>query len=110
VATLKANFFVGYNLGNSFFKLGFVCLIGIAHLPESMAALKFSQRFEFRPSFSTDISDLVNDDLIKKIPLQGHKVVKNLLCAIKTVASHILSRVPISGNIRYEDESPLYPH
>lgn len=33
-------------------------------------------------------------------------VTKNLFCAIRTVAGHILHRLPISGNVRYDDEAP----
>jgi hypothetical protein len=55
IATLKANFFVGVNLGHSFYKLGFLCLIGIAHLPDSQAGLHFNKHFEFRPSYTTNI-------------------------------------------------------
>ena len=39
VATLRGNFFVGFNLGKNAFKLGFICLIGIAHLPEKLSHL-----------------------------------------------------------------------
>ena len=31
-------------------------------------------------------------------------IVKNLFCAIKTVAGHVLSRVPICGNVHYEED------
>lgn len=55
VATLKANFFVGLNLGHNYYKLGFLCLIGIAHLPDSYSSLRFSRSFEFRPSLTTAI-------------------------------------------------------
>ena len=34
IATLRANFFVGENGGNKIFKVGILCLIGIAHLTE----------------------------------------------------------------------------
>ena len=56
VATLKANVFVGVNLGHNIFKVGFLCLIGIAHLPEQMMKVRFYKTFEVRPSISTDIS------------------------------------------------------
>lgn len=35
VATLRANFFTGVNTGSSIYRVGLICLIGIAHLPES---------------------------------------------------------------------------
>ena len=104
MATLKGNFFVGVNLGHSFYKLGFLCLIGIAHLPESQAGLHLSKRVEFRPTYTTNIGDQMADELLDDLPKNGQKIVKNLVCAIKTVAGHVLSRVPICGNVRYEDE------
>ena len=36
VAILRANFFTGVNTGSSIYKMGFLCLIGIAHLPEAL--------------------------------------------------------------------------
>jgi len=104
VATLKGNFFVGVNLGHSFYKLGFLCLIGIAHLPESQAGLCISKRVEFRPTYTTNIGESMAEELLDELPKNGQKIVKNLVCAIKTVAGHVLSRVPICGNVRYEDE------
>jgi hypothetical protein len=106
IATLKANFFVGYNLKHNFYKMGFLCLIGIAHLPESMAHLKFSKGFEFRPMFTTNIGDQIESELLTAVPKNAIMVTKNLFCAIRTVAGHILHRIPISGNVRYDDEGP----
>ena len=101
---MKANFFVGKNLGGMFFKMGFLCLIGIAHLPDSMAGVKFMRSFEFRPTLTTNIGPLVEEELIKVVPKKAHLVTKNLLCAIKTVCAHVLHRVPICGNITYTPE------
>lgn len=36
VAVLRANIFSGVNTGSSIYRMGFVCLIGIAHLPEAL--------------------------------------------------------------------------
>ena len=49
VATLRVNLFVGENAGNRVFKVGVLCLIGIAHLTEVNRDLKFARRFEVRP-------------------------------------------------------------
>lgn len=49
VATLRVNIFVGENAGNRLFKVGVLCLIGIAHLTEVNRDLKYSKRFEIRP-------------------------------------------------------------
>ena len=40
VATLRGNFFVGVNCGNNVYKIGYLCLIGIAHLPEKLASMQ----------------------------------------------------------------------
>ena len=71
MATLKGNFFVGVNLGHSFYKLGFLCLIGIAHLPESQAGLHLSKRVEFRPTYTTNIGDQMADELLDDLPKNG---------------------------------------
>ncbi len=55
VATLRVNIFVGENAGNRLFKVGVLCLIGIAHLTESNRDLKFSKRFEIRPFRNLDL-------------------------------------------------------
>jgi hypothetical protein len=46
----------------------------------------------------------MTEELLDELPKNGQKIVKNLICAIKTVAGHVLSRVPICGNVHYEDE------
>ena len=63
MATLKSNFFVGYNLGYNTFKMGFLCLIGIAHLPESMNKLRFYKTFEIRPTLTTNIGPIVEEEM-----------------------------------------------
>ena len=108
MATLKANFFVGHNLGNNFFKLGFLCLIGIAHLADSMSSLRFYKSFDLRPSLTTNLGKLVEDELFKTMPKNNAQLIaKNLFCAIKTVAAHVIDKVPICGNIEYEPEKDM---
>lgn len=87
--------------------MGFLCLIGIAHLPESMVHVKYSKGFEFRPMFTTDIGESIEQEMLPVVPKNAIMVTKNLFCAIRTVAGHILHRIPISGNVHYEDEAPL---
>lgn len=55
MATLRVNLFVGENAGNRLFKVGVLCLIGIAHLTEANRDLKFSKRFEVRPFRDLDL-------------------------------------------------------
>jgi hypothetical protein len=87
VATLKGNFFVGYNLGQNYYKLGFMCLIGIAHLPDTLAQLKFFRKFELRPTMSTDLSESVMDELSRGLPNHALTIIKYLFCAVRTVAA-----------------------
>ena len=69
-----------------------------------MQSLKFSKSFELRPMLSTNIGKSIEEDLLSAVPSKALMVTKNLFCAIRTVAMHILHRIPISGNISYEDE------
>jgi hypothetical protein len=85
VATMKANFFVGVNLGYNIYKMGFLCLIGIAHLPESMSKMRFYRNFTVRPSLTVDISDFVIDEM-KGVPKHATLVTKNLFAAIKLIS------------------------
>jgi hypothetical protein len=63
IATLRANFYEGINGGNHTFKIGFLCLIGIAHLPEKQASLKFRKQFELRPCTTTNIGAMLEEEL-----------------------------------------------
>lgn len=60
--------FVGVNLGDNTYKLGFICLIGIAHLTEAMNKVKYHNSCEIRPLFSTSITQIVEEELIKHVP------------------------------------------
>jgi hypothetical protein len=67
-AVMTANFFVGENMGDNIFKIGFLCLRGIAHLPEAMARVRFYRKFEIRPVISTDLKPCILEDLFYGIP------------------------------------------
>ena len=99
IATLRANFFVGVNAGNSVYKIGFLCLIGIAHLPENLTKLKFSKNFELRPCITTDLSEMINEQL-QKIPKKAQPILGNLLHSIKLICSKVLPVMQISGNVK----------
>ena len=60
MATLRVNCFVGENLGNNVYKIGFLCLIGIAHLPEHLDYLEYRDSFEVKPMMSTNIGKSVD--------------------------------------------------
>mmetsp|Transcript_42333 Transcript_42333/g.31013 ORF Transcript_42333/g.31013 Transcript_42333/m.31013 type:complete len:139 (-) Transcript_42333:107-523(-) len=104
VATLKANIFVGVNLGQNLYKVGFMCLIGIAHLPEGMNKLRYYRTFEVRPTFSTNLMEMVSEEM-SKTPKHAGIVSMNLFWAVKMICDKVLFKIPISGNIEYEKET-----
>jgi hypothetical protein len=111
IATLKANFFVGHNLGRNHYKLGFICLIGIAHLTETLTTLRFNKMFELRPTTNTDLNPQVEEEFSQaNVPQQAKAIAKNLFCAIRTVAAHVVHRIPICGNIQYQPEREPSPN
>ena len=95
------NVFVGHNLGNNVFKIGFVCLVGVAHLPEHLGYLEYKDSFDIRPSLSTNIKKEVSSSLIipSCTPDAAAPIIGNLLHAIKLICSKILSVIPVSGNV-----------
>lgn len=85
VATLRLNIFVGENAGNRVFKVGVVCLIGIAHLTEANRDLRFSKRFELRPFRQLDLGPLVQEEL-GGCSQAIEKILQNLFHAVKLVS------------------------
>lgn len=66
--------------------------------------------FELRPTLSTDLQPLVEEELRQaKVPDEAQAITKNLFCAIKTVASRVVHLIPISGNIQYQPEREPSP-
>jgi len=63
IATLRANFFVGINAGNNVYKIGFLCLIGIAHLPENLNKLRYYKTFELRPCTTSNLGPMIDEEL-----------------------------------------------
>ena len=111
IATLKANIFVGHNLGRNHYKLGFICLIGIAHLTETLTTLRFNKMFELRPTINTDLNPQVEEEFSQaNVPQQAKAIAKNLFCAIRTVAAHVVHLIPICGNIQYQPEREPSPN
>jgi hypothetical protein len=102
IATLRSNFFVGVNAGNKFFKVGFLCLIGIAHLPEAKRDMAYHKSFELRPCTTTDIGAMVEEQL-KDMPEDVGLVVQNLFHAVKLICTRVLPNVPVSGNVTCQD-------
>lgn len=98
VATLRVNIFVGENAGNRLFKVGVLCLIGIAHLHETTRDLKYSKRFELRPFRQLDLGPSVSEE-IGPLSASLDKILMNLFHAVKLVCAKTLVHCPISGNI-----------
>lgn len=102
IATLRSNVFVGVNAGNKFFKVGFLCLIGIAHLPESLRDLSFHKRFELRPCLTTNIGPMIAEEL-EGTPEEAAVIIYNLFHAVKLICSRVLPHVPATSNVVCED-------
>lgn len=102
VATLRSNVFVGVNAGNKFFKVGFLCLIGIAHLSDSFRKLSFHKRFELRPCLTTNIGPMIEEEL-QGMPTEVAVIVGNLFHAVKLICSRVLPHVPATSNVVCED-------
>lgn len=98
VATLRVNIFVGENAGNRMFKVGALCLIGIAHLTEANRDLKFSRRFELRPFRKLNLTPAIQEEIGQR-PAAVDKILMNLFHAVKLVCAKTLVHIPISGNI-----------
>jgi hypothetical protein len=99
------NVFVGENLGNNIFKLGIICLIGIAHLPEHLEYLEYRDSFEIKPMISPNIGRQAEKLLFSSatVPERAHPIIGNILHSIKLVASKALPLMPISGNVKFDD-------
>ena len=101
VATLRTNIFIGENAGNRVFKIGTLCLIGIAHLTEFMKGVRFHHRFECRPFFNNlDLAPRIREELDScNLDPLVHSIVMNLFHAVKLVASRTLMHIPVAGNL-----------
>ena len=87
--------------------MGFLCLIGIAHLPDSMSKLRFYRGFDVRPTLSTNIKPNI-EEALKDMPKHAGMVTMNLFQAIKLICQKIINKLPISGNVQYQDDRLLY--
>ena len=76
-----------------------MCLIGIAHLPENLNKLRYYKTFELRPCITTDIGQMIEEELFQ-IPKHAGTIVWNLFHAIKLICSKVLPIIPISGNVQ----------
>lgn len=110
VAVLRGNFFSGVNTGSSIYRMGFLCLIGIAHLPESQQHLKYYKTFELRPVFTMNLAPLIQEQ-IEKAPMKIQNILGNLFHAIKLISSKVLPVLILSGNVKLpETELKLNLH
>jgi hypothetical protein len=110
VAVLRANFFTGVNTGSSIYKMGFICLIGIAHLPESQQHIKYFHSFELRPVFTTDLAPLIAEQQ-ERLPPKLKNILGNLFHAVKMIAAKAIPVLILSGNVKLpESELRLNQH
>ena len=103
MATLRMNVFVGENLGNNVFRMGIMCLIGIAHLPEHLEYLEYKDSFNIKPSLKPKIGRQVSRLLMNTsiVPERALPIIGNLLHSMKVLASKTLPRLGISGNVKF---------
>ena len=94
------------NAGNNVFKIGFLCLIGIAHLPESLQKLKLFKSFELRPCITTNLASLIEEEL-QDVPAKVRPILGNLFHSIKLICAKVLPIMTISGNVRIPDDNIL---
>ena len=106
IATLRANVFVGINAGSNVYKIGFLCLIGIAHLPEPLKKLHYTKSFELRPCITNDLSGMVKEQL-KGVPTRAEPILGNLFHSIKLICSKVLPVMQVSGNVKIPNEDGL---
>ena len=102
IATLRSNVFVGVNAGNKFFKVGFLCLIGIAHLPEQYLKVHYHKRFELRPTLTTNIRSMIDEELLGTPP-DLLSIFKKLFHAVKLITFRVLPNVEATSNVVCED-------
>lgn len=81
--------------------MGFVCLVGIAHLPEKMSSLSLCKKFEVTPMTSTNLKPVIEDELLKSLSAKEGLICMNLLAAVKLIAKKILSNIKAGGNVHY---------
>ena len=79
--------------------MGFLCLIGIAHLPESLQYLKYYKTFELRPVFTINLAPLIEEHLAN-VPTKIKTILGNLFHAIKLICSKVLPVLILSGNVK----------
>jgi hypothetical protein len=85
--------------------MGFMCLIGIAHLPEHLEYLEYKDSFDIKPALKPNIGRSVRKFLMNAnvVPERALPIIGNLLHSIKMIACKSLPQMSISGNVKFED-------
>ena len=67
--------------------MGILCLIGIAHLPEHLETLSYSDSIELRPTIISDIGPEVSQLLLdpSMIPMEAVPIIGNLFHSVKLI-------------------------
>lgn len=99
------NVFVGENLGNNVFRMGIMCLIGIAHLPEHLEYIEYKDSFDIKPGLKPNIGRQVHKILMntEMVPSRALPIIGNLIHSLKVIASKALPQMTISGNVKFDD-------
>lgn len=100
---------MGVNAGSNIYKIGFLCLIGIAHLPESQQKLKYHKTFELRPCITTNLAPMIAEEL-GYVPDKAKPILGNLFHSIKLICSKVLPVMSVSGNIRIPENNVFLRH
>ena len=74
-------------------------------LPDNLKNLLYSDKVELRPCLSTNIGKELSEKLLdpQLVPEKAMPIVGNLIHAIKLIASKVLPNLPISGNVKFEE-------
>ena len=93
---------MGEKIGNNTYKIGILCLIGIAHLPERLSNMYFREQVEIKPYFADKVGTEFEEKLGCYLEGDAKTIVGYLLHSFKVIASRMLPKCPIGGNVSYE--------
>lgn len=100
LATLRANFFSGETVGNSVFKIGFLCAIGYAKLCDFFEGVSLKTDIKLRPTNNTDLSEEI-EDKFKDQNEKTRKLIYNMFHAVKLIVEKTIDKVHVCGNVAF---------
>lgn len=72
-------------------------------MPENLKRLNFAKSFELRPCITTDLSQMVKEQL-RHVPTKAEPILGNLFHSIKLICSKVLPVMQISGNVKIPED------